>query len=838
MAKTVKPNVKSLQVKDSAEYLSDVDLNVQKSKIKKKGEKKRFKLQVNQFDDGKGLYKALDKERNEISLSDFCKLDVDHKLKLVSNIKSWEDLKAETFIAFDFGMNRDLLRHVGLGDLMPSKIRKITLNGLEYTRRANQGFYSETGGYLAIFNGTKVRIPEIDENYNDSRLLDYSSRFGADVVDDEYLDDLNDLSLSFDVDVKLLKTLLDYARLNNSGVDAYAFLHKAARYVINAEMRYGRYKSVHGLKYTNSFLKDVLKRFNFADHKGFVDYVFAHYDPAVLVEFEEGEVKRDERRVKAKIKARARAERKAVVLKSEPVLARSVVFDSGERGAFVQKEINIPAYSRLLRFSPDPEMKDLIIGMERDEPLVYVTTFDPRFKKDRKMVLKKTVAIAFKRAQEIAKSQGYGLGIFSGYRSAKLQKSIDDKNPNKGTTAPPGRSWHQSGGAMDIVLYDLSTKKPLTPRSAKEANSGQFYQKHLDDLERIMNTVTAVRLSDTNVDEAWHFEIGSNDWYLAMKHQGVLPAGVSNSNRRRYTYLRDQLDLKSYHRYDKNYRASVGDYVVPVRREKHVEPLRGGAETAFAESKVNIPEEYMGTYFQKSLESFQFEGGLDIKRLDGNGGRPVAVITPPDFDASRPVKMLIHFHGTHSEGIGQKRLNKHDKNVCMSRFQQVLGQANKTDENIVILYPLSAGVRSKFDKIKYDKKWMKKNVGDDFDTLVESAAASVGVKVPDQVFASGHSAGGEALTNIAESGYKTKVSYIFLDASYGKKSNWGDRAIKVDPTARFHMYFQENDNKRSAYIHSKKYFSKWDRADNVTLVRDNVKHAFMIRDHLFDPISG
>ncbi|MCA9692492.1 MAG: hypothetical protein KC636_23035 [Myxococcales bacterium] len=184
-------------------------------------------------------------------------------------------------------------------------------------------------------------------------------------------------------------------------------------------------------------------------------------------------------------------------------------------------------------------------------------------------------------------------------------------------------------------------------------------------------------------------------------------------------------------------------------------------------------------------------GALWIGELAGNGGRDVLIYIPPESDPAADVQLVYHFHGTYSEVFEPKRDGVPKKRwVGWDRLQQTLDAVtelqSKRPYNVALVYPLSAGKRPEPEQTgwwngAYDRMWMEPRpptYTDSFVLLHEEVVAlltgTLGVdpaRIEAKVIAEGHSAGGIALWNIAESGAANVGEYIFLDASF---EGWAD----------------------------------------------------------------
>jgi hypothetical protein len=235
-------------------------------------------------DDGKekSIYEDLEARRDEITPGDFKRLSISERLELVSNIKSIKELGENALLVFDFGKNRSLEYAVGLGDLMPPAVRAISLGGVEYKRRGNQGFYNE-GRYLAIFNGTRVNIltskadydieKEFDEKFEgafaESDLVAKAGGIDSKVESTEVTyKDLFEVGRDYLVDAYFLQAVTAELQFDDtiSTGGNFEFVNMAARYIQNAEAKYEELfgSSLHssGKYYNEKFIAFAMDRFN------------------------------------------------------------------------------------------------------------------------------------------------------------------------------------------------------------------------------------------------------------------------------------------------------------------------------------------------------------------------------------------------------------------------------------------------------------------------------------------------------------------------------------------------------------------------------------------------
>ncbi len=265
---------------------------------------------------------------------------------------------------------------------------------------------------------------------------------------------------------------------------------------------------------------------------------------------------------------------------------------------------------------------------------------------------------------------------------------------------------------------------------------------------------------------------------------------------------------------------------------------------AAPESTSEIPAEFATTGLVEVLRETGFDGQFKIERMPGNGNRPVVILIPKSFDKNKAAKLLVHFHGTHSDKVAAKnfKAKKSDhSDTAKNRFTQFVKQAMAAKENVVFAYPISAGKARAAKGKEYDGSWMASGTSDNFDGLVADIKGEVSFNNEPNVVVSGHSAGGKPLKNIALSKSKTKADYIFLDASYGTSDNWAkavtDSMEKGDiPKGKVTLFLQENPSvETSAYVHSMPLKAGLEK-QGATVIVDQTKHAVMIERHLLDGV--
>lgn len=179
--------------------------------------------------------------------------------------------------------------------------------------------------------------------------------------------------------------------------------------------------------------------------------------------------------------------------------------------------------------------------------------------------------------------------------------------------------------------------------------------------------------------------------------------------------------------------------------------------------------------------------------LSGNGGRDVMLYIPAGTTPGRSFRAIYHFHGTYSERIERPQPGRPKKaTVGWTRLEQTLDAADelqaKGEHNIVVVYPLSAGRRVEPDaqnahRVQYDRLWMQAE-SESFTRLrseVEDLLRSRLGASPPTLVVEGHSAGGIALRNIAESHPGGIAAYLFLDASF---EGWAEGCYAASQRAR------------------------------------------------------
>ncbi len=190
--------------------------------------------------------------------------------------------------------------------------------------------------------------------------------------------------------------------------------------------------------------------------------------------------------------------------------------------------------------------------------------------------------------------------------------------------------------------------------------------------------------------------------------------------------------------------------------------------------------------FVGALREAGDKGTLWLGKLSGNGDREVLIYIPAGTDPDGDFRLIYHFHGTYSEHV-ERRAEGLKKRawVGWDRLQQTIDGAAALQAqgqgNVALIYPFSAGKRMEpewegWSNKAYDRMWMRpgpKGFSDSFAQLdaevTELLTGKLGVhpsRMPAQVTAEGHSAGGIALWNIARHDDGRVADYLFLDAGF------------------------------------------------------------------------
>jgi hypothetical protein len=155
-------------------------------------------------------------------------------------------------------------------------------------------------------------------------------------------------------------------------------------------------------------------------------------------------------------------------------------------------------------------------------------------------------------------------------------------------------------------------------------------------------------------------------------------------------------------------------------------------------------------------------GGLHtVVKSAANGDRPVAIHIPPRADKTRPMDLVLFFHGK-----GAQLDELFDQGHLAGRLRE----HGRAHPNTVFAFP-QGHVRERYHH------WMAKDRGESLARLIsevqENAARLLGVDrlVPGKLVLKAHSGGGVVFKNAIEAGELRAHRIEFLDAMYG---NWGD----------------------------------------------------------------
>lgn len=177
------------------------------------------------------------------------------------------------------------------------------------------------------------------------------------------------------------------------------------------------------------------------------------------------------------------------------------------------------------RATPDP-----LRWTKRDEEMVEVTRYCPtifyelRYATTRnftgkqiyptgaRCLVRKSVALRLKSAQEELRRQGFGLKIWDAYRPAWAHAMLWSAIPNPEFVAAPssGGSWHTWGASVDVTLVDLEGREQRMPTDFDD-----FTEKAKSDYQggdaviraNVLTLQTAMRNAGFKGlrDEWWHF---------------------------------------------------------------------------------------------------------------------------------------------------------------------------------------------------------------------------------------------------------------------------------------------------------------------------------------------
>jgi hypothetical protein len=273
----------------------------------------------------------------------------------------------------------------------------------------------------------------------------------------------------------------------------------------------------------------------------------------------------------------------------------------------------------------------------------------------------------------------------------------------------------------------------------------------------------------------------------------------------------------------------VEDQIVPI-----LEASVTTEEMTELNSSEKIIEENARPGFTAEIQ--KYPGRAWLGKLPGNGNRDVGILIPPNFDPNKKTEIVYHFHGTTGDLINENIPSSYRDSeiyarevgrpsVASNRYDQV-ANASLSRDNVIIVYPISAGQRGDRKIQNSDSFWMDSSkTSDNFSQMHAQVLSVLQNKMHTQVrdysiTAKGHSAGGRALMNIANSGAKID-RYDFLDASYG---NWVstcyNSAIINNPNLEFNVFLIPSTQTDNASV------KRLPRVRNITInsIR-GVKHG-------------
>jgi hypothetical protein len=216
------------------------------------------------------------------NMDEFLQLNESDRLRMICGV-GLEQLSVGTTLRFQFP-DEEMEYQIGIGDLLPAEYRTVESNGVVYTRQGSQGFYNN-GIYLAVFNGSRVRINSEPEEYSAeeelaSKFTNENQELSTYEANDELVEGLGSVdraelfeqAMSFMIDPFLLQSVISLLWDSFSGEfgSEEEFMHMAARFIQNAENSYRRVEGntpVTNGFYSLEFLVYTLDHFNLFNYR-------------------------------------------------------------------------------------------------------------------------------------------------------------------------------------------------------------------------------------------------------------------------------------------------------------------------------------------------------------------------------------------------------------------------------------------------------------------------------------------------------------------------------------------------------------------------------------------
>jgi D-alanyl-D-alanine dipeptidase len=144
--------------------------------------------------------------------------------------------------------------------------------------------------------------------------------------------------------------------------------------------------------------------------------------------------------------------------------------------------------------------------------------WQPLYPQDMPCLLHVTTVRKLQVAQQILRSQGYGLKIWDAWRPPEVQEALFDHGGYTGMFTPPSLMWsrHCSGTAVDVTLVDASGRELEMPTGFDEASPRAAHTSLLppEDVRQrrltLQLAMTAAGFSMLST-EWWHFDDAQYD---------------------------------------------------------------------------------------------------------------------------------------------------------------------------------------------------------------------------------------------------------------------------------------------------------------------------------------
>jgi hypothetical protein len=184
---------------------------------------------------------------------------------------------------------------------------------------------------------------------------------------------------------------------------------------------------------------------------------------------------------------------------------------------------------------------------------------------------------------------------------------------------------------------------------------------------------------------------------------------------------------------------------------------------------------------------------------EGNGNRDTTVLVPKGVDLSRPVEVIVHFHGNGGSAAASTK-----------EFKGLIEQLPAKGRNAIYVFPTTAANK---------RDWMSPAKGESLTRLQDEAVATVSRMAGRQVqvgryTVAGFSGGGLPIATAAAAGQLRADHINFFDANYGE---WADTAIRNrQPGATVNVFYTEHNRERAERLQGKA---------NVTVAAAGTSHG-------------